>query len=213
MKIGIIGSGMVARSLGTGFLSHGYEVMLGTRDKSKLDEWQTENPKGNVGSFSEAASFGDLVVLAVKGIHSLSAIEKAGVANLNNKTVIDAGNPIDDSKAPEDGVLQFYTDQNGSLMEQLQDSFPQVNFVKAFNSVGSHLMVNPDFGGIKPTMFIAGNNQNSKQEVTAILEKFGWESEDMGTAKAARAIEPLCMLWCIPGFNQNNWSHAFKLLR
>jgi hypothetical protein len=74
-------------------------------------------------------------------------------------------------------------------------------------------MVNPEFGGIKPTMFICGNNTEAKQQVTKILDLFGWETEDMGSAAAARAIEPLCMLWCIPGFTKNQWNHAFKLLK
>jgi 8-hydroxy-5-deazaflavin:NADPH oxidoreductase len=74
-------------------------------------------------------------------------------------------------------------------------------------------MVNPDFGGIKPTMFIAGNNENAKKHTKEFLDKFGWETEDMGSAEAARAIEPLCMLWCIPGLRENRWTHAFKLLK
>jgi predicted dinucleotide-binding enzyme len=85
--------------------------------------------------------------------------------------------------------------------------------VKAFNSVGAAAMVNPAFKGGKPTMFIAGNDATAKQKVSAILDQFGWEVDDMGSAAAARAIEPLCMLWCIPGFVRNDWYHAFKMLR
>ena len=110
------------------------------------------------------------------------------------------------------GVLQFFTDQNKSLMEILQNKFERANFVKAFSCVGAPLMVDPDFGGPKPTMFIAGNNEKAKGEVKTILDVFGWEVEDMGAAAAARAIEPLCILWCIPGFRENRWRHAFKLL-
>lgn len=98
-------------------------------------------------------------------------------------------------------------------MEELQKNVTDAHFVKAFNSVGSAFMVNPDFGGVKPSMFICGNNENAKDQVKKILEVFGWEVEDMGKAEAARAIEPLCMLWCIPGFLNNQWSHAFKLLK
>jgi len=87
-----------------------------------------------------------------------------------------------------------------------------VAFVKAFNSVGSALMVNPQFEGGRPTMFICGNDETAKQSVSRILDEFGWDSADMGKAEAARAIEPLCMLWCIPGFLRNEWTHAFKLL-
>jgi predicted dinucleotide-binding enzyme len=151
-------------------------------------------------------------VLAVKGTAGKQVLEMAGANNINGKTVIDALNPIE-AAPPVNGVLKFFTDLNSSLMEQLQAAYPSANFVKAFNSVGSAFMVNPDFGGIKPSMFICGNNNAAKSEVKDILTAFGWETEDMGKAEAARAIEPLCMLWCIPGFLNNQWTHAFKLLK
>lgn len=211
-KIGIIGSGIVGRTLGAGFLKHGYEVKIGTRDGSKLTEWQNGEGKGiTIGSFSEAAAFGDLIVLAVKGTAAKNALQLAGSANLEGKTVIDATNPIAD-KPPVNGVLQFFTDINKSLMEELQDDHPGAYFVKAFSCVGSHFMVNPAFEE-KPTMFICGNEQGAKDQVGEILHAFGWDTEDMGHAEAARAIEPLCMLWCIPGFRENRWTHAFKLLK
>lgn len=213
MKIGILGSGVVAKTLGSGFIKYGHEVMLGTRNTQKLEEWQrSEGKKASVSSFTEAAKFGELIVLAVKGVVAESALESAGAENLTGKTIIDATNPIAELP-PIDGVLQYFTGQNGSLMETLQAKIPEANFVKAFNSVGAALMVDPEFGGIKPTMYIAGNNEKAKREVTGILDAFGWETEDMGTAVAARAIEPLCILWCIPGFRSNRWSHAFKLLK
>ena len=90
--------------------------------------------------------------------------------------------------------------------------FPQSHLVKAFNSVGAGLMINPDFAGGKPTMFICGDDEGAKKTVQKILDQFGWDSADMGPAIAARAIEPLCILWCIPGFARNEWTHAFKLL-
>jgi predicted dinucleotide-binding enzyme len=98
-------------------------------------------------------------------------------------------------------------------MEQLQREFKNAHFVKAFNSVGNSCMANPQFKGGKPTMFICGNDDAAKKTVTQILDQFGWETADMGPAIAARAIEPLCMLWCIPGFVSNDWVHAFKLLK
>lgn len=211
MKIGIIGSGAVAKSLADGFLKYGYEVSMGTRDSSKLDEWAIERSV-RIGSFSEAAKYGDVLVLAVKGKHSVNALKLAGSENLKDKVIIETGNPIDDDNPPVDGVLNFYTGPNESLLEQLQEAFPEGHFVKAFNSVGSAHMVDPKFKDGKPTMFIAGNNEKAKKTVTNILDQFGWESMDMGTARAARAIEPLCILWCIPGFRQNQWNQAFKLL-
>jgi len=98
-------------------------------------------------------------------------------------------------------------------MEKLQKLVPKAKFVKSFSCVGSHLMVNPDFGGVRPTMFICGDNDGAKAEVGKILEIFGWDIEDMGKVEAARAIEPLAILWCIPGFSHNSWTHAFKLLK
>jgi 8-hydroxy-5-deazaflavin:NADPH oxidoreductase len=212
MKIGILGSGGVAKALGTGLIKHGYEVMLGTRSAEKLADWSKENPKARVGSFSDTAKFGDAVLLAVKGTVASEALRAAGAANLTGKCVIDATNPLADA-APVNGVLKFFTNLDESLMEKLQREFSAAHFVKAFNSVGSLCMIDPKFAGGKPTMFICGNDDASKKIVTSILDQIGWETADMGKAEAARAIEPLCILWCIPGFNQNDWSHAFKLLR
>jgi predicted dinucleotide-binding enzyme len=110
-------------------------------------------------------------------------------------------------------VVKFFTNLDESLMERLQRAFAGARFVKAFNSVGHPLMVNPQFQGGPPTMFICGNDAAAKQAVRGILDQFGWETADMGGVEAARAIEPLCMLWLIPGFLRNEWSHAFKLLR
>ena len=211
-KIGIIGSGIVAQTLGAGFIKHGYEVMLGTRDTNKLTEWLSGAGKGaSTGSFNDAGAFGNLLILAVKGTAAKSAVQLIDNQHLKGKTFIDATNPIADA-APVNGVLHYFTDLQSSLMEQLQDSFPEAHFVKAFSSVGSANMVNPEFE-TKPTMFICGNDNNAKSEVSNILDQFGWDTADMGNAEAARAIEPLAMLWCIPGFLHNEWTHAFKLLR
>lgn len=211
MKIGVLGSGIVAKTLAGGFLKHGHQVMVGTRAPGKLNDWKSENPKGRAGTYSEAAAFGEAVVLAVKGTAAGDALAAAGAANLAGKIVIDAANPIADAP-PTNGVLKFFTDLDESLMERLQRQFPAARFVKAFNSVGAACMVNPSFKGGKPTMFICGNDDAARRAVAGLLDQFGWETADMGKAEAARAIEPLCMLWCIPGFLRNDWTHAFKLL-
>ena len=214
MKVGILGSSVVGQALGKGFLSEGHEVMIGTRDTSKesLVNWQKENPSVKLGSFADTAKFGELIVLAVSGDAAKKVIEQAGKENFSNKVVIDTTNPI--AKAPpENGVLKFFTSLDRSLMEDLQKLLPDAKFVKAFNSVGNTLMYKPKFSGTKPTMFICGNDEAAKKTVTDILSAFGHETEDMGKAEAARAIEPLCILWCIPGFLRNQWSHAFRLLK
>jgi len=212
MKVGILGSGDVGKVLASGFLKHGHQVMIGTRTSSQLADWAKQNPRGSVGGFADAARFGDLVVLAVKGTVALEALRAAGAANLAGKPVMDATNPVADAP-PVNGVVKFFTNLDESLMERLQREVPQARFVKAFSSVGNSLMVNPKLPGGKPTMFICGNDEAAKQSVRGILDQFGWETADMGKAEAARAIEPLCMLWLIPGFLRNEWSHAFKLLR
>jgi predicted dinucleotide-binding enzyme len=148
----------------------------------------------------------------VKGTVALDALQAAGAANLANKPVIDATNPIA-AAPPTNGVLKFFTNLDQSLMERLQTALPDAHFVKAFNSVGNAAMVNPQFPGGKPTMFICGNDDKAKATVGSICDQFGWEVADMGKAEAARAIEPLCMLWCIPGLIRNDWFHAFKLLQ
>lgn len=211
MNVGILGSGDVARALAGGFLKHGHQVMLGTRSPAKLADWNTKNPGARVASFAEAARFAELAVLAVKGTAAVEALRAAGAATLAGKPVIDATNPIADVP-PVNGVLTFFTSPNESLMERLQAEFAGVRFVKAFNSVGNACMVNPQFEGGRPTMFICGNDEAAKKRVSGILEQFGWDTADMGRAESARAIEPLCMLWCIPGFLRNDWTHAFKLL-
>jgi 8-hydroxy-5-deazaflavin:NADPH oxidoreductase len=212
-KYGVIGSGTVGQILADGLLKHGHEVMRGSRDPKKLAQWSAgAGPHASVGNFAEAARFGSTIVLAVKGIGALEALQLAGPTNLAGKTIIDTTNPIAE-KPIVDGVLAFFTGPNESLMEHMQARVPDAHFVKAFNSVGGHAMVEPDFGGVRPTMFICGNKESAKAEVRALLDSFLWESADMGTAVAARAIEPLCILWCIPGFREQSWNHAFKLLR
>lgn len=212
-KIGVLGSGVVGQVLASGFLKHGYNVMIGTSQKSKLEDWKKKTKgKGQVGTFEEAARFGDIAVLAVKGSAAHEVLRLAGEQNLKDKTILDATNPILDAP-PENGVIKYFTNLEESLMERLQKQLPAARFVKAFNSVGNAVMVNPNFGRIKPTMFICGNNENAKKEASRILDEFGWEVEDMGGAEAARAIEPLGILWCIPGFKHNQWNHAFKLIK
>ncbi len=214
MKIGILGSGIVGQVLAKGFLNEGHEVTLGTRDTNKADvaKFKLENPSIQIADFASTAAFGEIIVLATKGSVTLNAIELAGLGHFSGKTVIDATNPISDT-APVNGVLNFFTNYQNSLMEQIQAKLPAAKVVKAFSCVGNSFMYKPDFNGIKPTMFICGNDNDAKEKVTAILDSFGWETEDMGKAEAARAIEPLCILWCIPGLINNQWSHAFKLLK
>ncbi len=209
-RIGILGSAAVGKTLAAGFKTHGYEVRIGSRDPVKLKEFAASSGIP-AWTLAEVAAWAEAVVLAVKGAVADEALTLAGAARLRGKIVIDTTNPIADAPSV-DGVLQFFTGPNDSLMERLQAAHPDVRFVKAFNSVGSARMVNPSFAGGRPTMFLCGNDVAAKADVARILEQFGWDPADMGTAVAARAIEPLCQLWCIPGFRQNTWTHAFRVL-
>ncbi|CAN5324478.1 NAD(P)-binding domain-containing protein [soil metagenome] len=212
-KVSVLGSGQVGEVLANGFLKHGYAVMRGSRDVVKLADWKSgAGANASSGTFAEAAAWGEIVVLAVKGTAAEAAVDLAGARNLAGKPVLDASNPIAD-QPPEEGVVKYFTGPNESLMERLQKRAPEAHFVKAFSCVGNALMINPDFGGTKPTMFICGNDAGAKAETTKILDQFGWETADMGMAAGARAIEPLCMLWCIPGMRGGGWAHAFKLLK
>jgi len=213
MKVAVLGSGIVGEVLSNGFLKHGYEVIRGSRDPDKLKDWLMKSgAKASTGTFQEASKLGELIVLAVKGSAAKSALGLCVPANLKGKTIIDVTNPIGDTP-PVNGVLPFFTDFNSSLMERLQRFVPDANFVKAFNSVANVNMVNPTFSDGMPTMFVCGNNERSKGTVREILTQFGWEAEDLGTAEAARAIEPLCMLLCIPGLLRNDWKRALRLLK
>jgi predicted dinucleotide-binding enzyme len=212
VKVGILGSGEVGKALAKGFLKNGYQVAIGSDHPEKLTEFKRENPEMETATFEQAAQSGDIVVVCVKGTVAEKIVEKVK-RHLTGKTVIDTTNPIADAP-PQNGVLKYFTSLEESLMERLQKIAPDAQFVKALNSIGSTLMVNPLFGDdTKPTMFICGNNDDAKKKVHEILEKFGFEVEDMGKVESARAIEPLCILWCIPGFLRNEWSHAFKLLK
>jgi len=211
-RIGVIGSGSVGETLADGLLKHGYQVMRGSRDPSKLEDWRAGAGAGaSVGTPADTAAFGELIILAVKGTAAENAVRLAG-NDLMGKTVIDTTNPIGDDP-PQNGILRLFTEQNDSLMEQLQKVAPGAHFVKAFSCVGSGTMVNPDFGGERPTMFVCGNDTASKARVKVILDQLGWDMEDIGGVEGARAIEPLCVLWCAPGFLRNEWTHAYRVLR
>ncbi|MFT3694844.1 MAG: NAD(P)-binding domain-containing protein [Kofleriaceae bacterium] len=191
-KVAVLGSGVVGKTLVEGFSKHGFEATQCSRE-----------------SFADKAKWGDIVVLALKGTVAVDVVKSLGAA-LDGKLVIDTTNPIADAP-PEKGVLRYITGPNESLMERMQAAAPKAKFVKCFNSVGAPMMVNPKLSAT-PTMFIAGNDADAKKTTTDILTKFGWETLDCGPVEAARPIEALCQLWCIPGFVKNDWTHAFKML-
>jgi len=208
---GVLGSGEVGQTLAKGLKDHGYQVRIGSRTPAKLANYSKQTGI-QAGTFAEVARWGEAVVLSVAGTAAEQVLSLVGRDALRGKLVIDTTNPIAD-EPPEQGVLESTTGPNASLMEQLQRGCPEARFVKCFSCVGSARMVDPDFHGTRPTMFYCGDDAGAKATVARILDQFGWEAEDMGGAIAARAIEPLAVLWCIPGFLRNSWTHAFHLLR
>ncbi|OOG69583.1 NADPH-dependent F420 reductase [Algoriphagus sp. A40] len=188
-KIGVLGSGVVGRTLAEGFVKRGYEVMLGTGHPNKLSDWQS-GANGKVGSFEKAANFGDLIVFAIKGTAALEIAQLVKVG-ISEKTVLDVTNPISD-KSPKDGTRTFFTSEDESLMEKLQELIPEAHFVKAFNYFDSKAMVNSSKSKAQ-TMNICGNEESAKIEAKEVLSQFGFKTKDMGKADAAREIELLAI--------------------
>lgn len=211
MRMGVIGSGQVGQVLATGLHRHGYDVRIASRTPDKLADFAQKSGV-KTGTFQEVAAWAEGLVLAVLGRGAEEALAQCGEANVAGKLIMDTTNPIS-HEPPDGGVIRYFTGANDSLMEQLQRAFPAAHFVKAFNSVGSALMVNPSFPGGRATMFYCGNDAGAKQVVARVIEQFGWQPADMGGVTAARPIEALAQLWCIPGFLHGRWNdHAFGLI-
>lgn len=211
MKIGILGSGNVAKVLGNGLLEKGHQVKLGSRTPEKLNEW-LEKAKNNasIGTFSEVAEFGEVIFLCTLGNAVQDAITLSGIEKFSNKVIIDVTNPLDFSQ----GVPPKFTATVGnSLGEEIQRLIPEAHVVKAFNTISVNIMVNPKLEEGTPTLLISGNNSEAKKTVTTIAEDFGWEVEDLGGIEQAFLIEAQAMLWISYGFKNNHWTHAFKLLK
>jgi 8-hydroxy-5-deazaflavin:NADPH oxidoreductase len=217
MRIGILGSGDVGRRLGDGLIELGHSIKIGSRDPNKKDivQWINnhggEERKGSSGTFTEAASFAELIVLATLWDGTLNAIKMADPKNFDGKVVVDVTNPLDFSKGMPPRLAVGHTDSGG---ETIQRMLSESKVVKAFNIVGNPHMVHPNFPGGPPTMFICGNDEESKKIVTdKILTPFGWETVDIGGIEGSRLLEPLAMLWMIYYFKTSTGNHAFKLLR
>jgi predicted dinucleotide-binding enzyme len=213
MQVGILGSGAVGQALGKGLADLGHEVKIGTRDpgQDKIKAWVGKTgPKASAGTYAEAAAFGELLVLATPWAGTKNAIKLSESINFIDKIVIDVTNPLDFSSGPPPKLALGHTDSGG---EQVQRWLSDAHVVKAFNIIGAPFMVNPQFAGGPPDMFICGNDEAAKKKVTEILTAFGWSTIDLGGIEASRYIEPLAMVWITYGFRTNQWSQAFKLLR
>jgi predicted dinucleotide-binding enzyme len=200
MRIGILGSGVVGSALARGYARHGHDVRIGTR--------QPHVDGLPVGAPREVAGEAELVVLAVRGSASVDVVSGLA-AELEGKVLVDATNPLDTSTAPP-GLFVGTTD---SLGEQVQRAVPGARVVKAYNTVGNALMVDPDLPGGPPTMFVAGNDADAKTTVIEMLRATGWDVADLGGIEASRWLEAMCMAWVLYGVTSGGWGHAFRLLR
>ncbi|MGH7715485.1 MAG: NADPH-dependent F420 reductase [Vulcanimicrobiaceae bacterium] len=210
MRVGILGSGEVGKALARGFLSRGNIVTIASREPEKLADLTRQHPdKLSAGTFEQTAREGEVLVLATAFSVVKNAIDLAGVNNFSGKVVIDVTNPLqfEEGKAPSLSVAG-----NDSAGESVQRWLPDANVVKAFNTVGHALFVDPQFPAGPPTMFVAGNDDRAKNIVEQIAESFGWNVVDAGPIQAARYLEAMAMLWITYSFNNNDWQHAFKWL-
>ena len=213
MKIGILGSGMVAQQLGFGLIKSGYDVKLGTRDMTKLADWKKQaGEKGIVGSFQDAAKFGDILFICTHWDNGATrnAIELAGIENFAGKIVADTTNPLvfDKEGAPPKLDLGY----PNSAGQTIQNWLPKAKIVKAFNIVTAYYMANPNLKEGKPDMFFAGDDVDAKKKITEIAEGWGWRVIDIGDIRQAYLLEAMALIWIRYGFMHQYWKHAFKLL-
>jgi predicted dinucleotide-binding enzyme len=208
MKIGIIGSGVVAQTLGTKLIGLGHELILGTRDPNKLDdkkmfgatlrEWksQTEGrgPDAEIATFKEAAAHGELLINATSGVVSLEALKLAAAEQVGPKILLDVANELDASQGMPPAVL---ASQERCLAERLQAAFPNLKVVKSLNTIGAPVMVDPQaLGGGEHTVFVSGDDAEAKRTVTALLRSFGWTDVlDLGDLASARGPEMYLAMW------------------
>ena len=225
MKIGIFGTGIVGRTLAAKLSTDGHEVMIGTRNvantlaKTEPDgmgnpsykEWQKQNQKVKLGTFADAAKFGETIIIATFGDFTKNAIDLAGKENFSKKVVIDTTNPLDFSKGVPPG---FTVTLGNSLGEQIQKHIPDAKVVKAFNTIGAHIIVNPTREDGVPDLLIAGNDESAKKQLGDLIKTWGWNSVvDMGDISQSYWLEAFAMIWIYYGFKYNSWGHAFKLMK
>lgn len=209
VRVGVLGSGDVGRVLAAGFAALGHDVKIGSRDPEKLRDWgKAAGTHVSLGTFADAARFGDIVVLATLGTATEDAVRMAGVESFDGKVVVDTTNPLDFST----GLPRLTIGHTDSLGETIQRLLPNARVVKAFNTVGNALMIDPQLPGGPPDMFIAGNDDDAKKIVTQICAHFGWGAIDLGGIEGSRHLEPMCLIWVLHGIRSKSWTHAFKML-
>jgi len=196
MRIAVLGTGDVGNRLATKLVSLGNEVMMGSRTAKnpKAAAWAKANgAKASMGTFEDAAKFGEVVFNCTAGVVSLEALKLAGEKNLAAKVLVDVANPLDFSKGMPPTLTVCNTD---SLGEQIQRTFPDAKVVKALNTMGNEVMVNPGMVPGEHDTFVCGNDQQAKAKVVEILHDFGWVNPiDLGDITAARGLEMVLPVW------------------
>jgi len=198
MKVGVLGTGMVGRTIASRLVGLGYEVKMGSREagNEKAREWAQEaGSKAGEGSFADAAAFGELVFNCTAGEHSIAALEQADASNLAGKVLVDVANVLDFSGGRPPAVGLGTKD---SLGEQIQRSFPEAKVVKALNTMNCDVMVDPTKVPGDHDVFICGEDEDAKAQVARVLREFGWPAEhivDLGGISAARGTEGYVALW------------------
>jgi 8-hydroxy-5-deazaflavin:NADPH oxidoreductase len=200
VRIGILGSGQVGRALARGWTAHGLEVRIGTRQDVVEDL--------PVGPPADVVAGADLVVLAVRGDAAVELVTSLA-SPLEGRVLVDATNPL----ATSGGAPTLFVGTTDSLGERVQRAAPGARVVKAYNTVGNALMVDPQLPGGPPTMFLAGDDPAAKDVVAGLLRDTGWDVADLGGLAASRWLEAMCMAWVAYGAAHGTWDHAFKLLR
>lgn len=213
MKVGVLGSGDVARSLAHGFIATGHSVMIGTRDPTseKVVEMVGElGPKSSAASYSDTAKFGGVNVLAVRGAVAVEVVGLAGAEHLAKKVLIDATNPLE---FHPNGPPTLFVGGTDSLGERVQRAAPAAHVVKAFNTIGNAHFYRPQFPGGPPDMYYCGNDPAAKEKVGTILADFGLTPIDIGGIEGSRELEAMCILWVKSAFRLGSFDIGFKLLR
>lgn len=213
MKFAVIGSGDVGQALARGLVDAGHSVMIGTRNTSKKDlAWAKKHDKSklSIGSFAEAADFGEMAFLAVAW-HATENVLGIVRPELSGKIVIDVTNPL---QFTEDDGPQLAIGHTMSAGEMVQQTLVDSHIVKTLNTINYRHMVRPKFKDGTPTMFMCGNNMSAKAKVRELLIQLGWQDiQDIGTIEKSRLLEPLCLLWIEFGVANDTWDHAVSILR
>jgi predicted dinucleotide-binding enzyme len=215
-KIGVLGTGMVGKTIANKLLQLGYEVKMGSRtsNNEKALKWlRAAGPNAQIGTFEEVTIQSDILFNCTKGASVEEAIRLAGIENLKSKIVIDLSNPLDFSNGMPPTLIPQYAN-SWSMGEAIQQLCPETFVVKTLNMVNCEVMVNAALAGDNASMFVCGNDSESKLTVSKLLEEFGWNDIiDLGDIGASRGMEMLLPIWLLLWKATGTGHLAFKIVR